>query len=339
MTISPDLETLNWQKLVKPYARPDLRQGIWQLANTMIPYLALWVLMLWSLRVSYWLTLALALPTAGFMVRAFIIFHDCCHGSFFASRRANEVVGMLLGILTMTPFYQWRHDHAIHHATAGNLDKRDVGDVPTMTVQEYLAAPWWRKAVYRIVRSPWILFTVGATIMFAIIHRIPPAHADRRERWSVIYTDLALAALVAGMGLLVGFKEYFLVSAPILVIGCTAGVWLFYVQHQFEGVYWEHKERWSFVRAGMQGSSFYKLPMILQWFTGNIGFHHIHHLSPKVPNYHLPSCYRENPPFHIKPLTVLESLKTVRLHLIDDATRRLVGWDALRRHRQSAQIG
>lgn len=337
MAVALDLETLNWQRLVKPYARPDLRRAIWQLVNTLLPYFALWAIMLWSLRVSYWLTLALAFPAAGFLVRAFIIFHDCCHGSFFASRRANEAVGTLLGILTLTPFYQWRHDHAIHHATAGNLDKRDVGDVPTMTVQEYLAAPWWRKAVYRIVRSPWILFTVGATIMFTVIQRIPPAHAGQRERRSVLYTDLALAAIVIGMGLLVGFKAYFLVLTPILLIGCTAGVWLFYVQHQFEGVYWEHKERWSFVKAGLQGSSFYKLPVVLQWFTGNIGFHHIHHLSPKIPNYFLPRCYRENPAFHIQPLTLLASLKTVRLHLIDDATKRLVGWEGLRQARQPAQ--
>ncbi|OQA47561.1 MAG: Fatty acid desaturase [Chloroflexi bacterium ADurb.Bin325] len=333
-----DLDRLNWQKLVAPYAKADLRQAIWQLVNTVLPFVVLWSAMLWSVtttsvRIPYWVTLLLAIPTAGFMVRTFIIFHDCCHGSFFKSKKANEAVGIVLGILTFTPFYQWRHDHAIHHATAGNIDKRNVGDVPTMTVREYLAAPWYTRAGYRILRFPLILFTVGSAIMFLVVHRFPPRHAEGRERLSVHLTNLGVLAFYGGLALIFGWKAVLAVLLPVALLACTAGVWLFYVQHQFEGVYWEMKDRWSFVRAGLQGSSFYRLPRVLQWFTGNIGFHHIHHLSPKIPNYRLEQCYRQTPAFQVRPLTLLASLRGVRLHLIDEATRQLVGWDVLRKYR------
>ncbi len=321
----------NWAKVVAPYAKPDQRKALAQIADTLAPFLLLWPVMFWAARISYWLVLPLALLTGAFWVRTFIIFHDCCHGSFFKSRRANEVVGFILGVLTLTPFYQWRHDHAIHHATAGNLDKRYKGDVPTMTVDEYRAAPWWKQAGYRIMRNPLFLFTIGATAMFTLIHRFPVKGAGRRETLSVLYTDLALVVLLGGLAWLVGWKLLLIVALPVIVPACAAGVWMFYVQHQYEGVYWETNERWSFTKAALQGSSFYKLPRVLQWFTGSIGFHHIHHLSPRVPNYHLEACYKAVPAFHIKPLTVRESLKTARLRLIDDRTRQVVGWEGLRR--------
>lgn len=337
-----DFDKLNWQKLVAPYAKADMRQAIWQLINTVVPFVALWGVMLWSVtsttpRIPYWVTLLLAIPTAGFMMRTFIIFHDCCHGSFFRSKKANEVVGSLLGIPTFTPFYEWRHAHAIHHATAGNIDKRNVGDVPTMTVQEYLAAPWYTRVGYRIMRQPLILFTIGSAIMFLIVHRFPPKQSEGRERLSVHLTNLGVLVLFGGLMLVFGWKAVLSVLLPVAILASAAGVWLFYVQHQFEGVYWETKDRWSFVRAGMQGSSFYRLPRVLQWFTGNIGFHHIHHLSPKIPNYRLEQCYRSTPAFQIRPLSFLHSLKGIRLHLIDDATRQLVGWDALRKYRTEQQ--
>ncbi len=325
-----DLDRLGWQKLVAPFARPDLPTGIWQIVNTLGPFIVLWPLMVWSLNISYWLTIALGLVTGAFWIRTFIIFHDCCHGSYFGSRRANEITGIILGVLTFTPFYQWRHDHAIHHATASNIDKRYTGDVPTMTVQEYLASPWWKKAGYRIMRNPFFLFTLGAPAMFTLIQRFPTKGAARREFLSVIYTDIALAALLIPAGLLIGWKSLLLIMLPVVVPATATGVWMFYVQHQFEGVYWETKERWSFVRAGLQGSSFYRLPKVLQWFTGNIGFHHIHHLGPKIPSYRLEACHNANPPLQVKPLTIANSLKGVRLHLIDDTTRQLVGWDALK---------
>lgn len=328
---SPD-----WQPMVAPFARPDLRQGLWQLANSVLPFIAMWPLMFWASRFSYWLVVPLALLAAAFWIRTFIIFHDCCHGSFFKARKANEWVGYALGILTLTPFYQWRHDHAIHHATAGNIDKRYTGDVPTMTVREYLASPWWRKAGYRIMRHPLFLFTIGAPAMFTLLHRFPTRGAGRREFWSVIVTDVVVSILVVGLGLATGWRTLLIVGLAVVIPATAAGVWLFYVQHQFEGVYWETKDRWSFTRAGLEGSSFYALPRVLQWVSGNIGFHHIHHLSPKVPNYRLEACFKANPPLQVKPMTLLQSLKGVRLHLIDDATRQLVGWDALKAHHQAA---
>jgi omega-6 fatty acid desaturase (delta-12 desaturase) len=234
-------------------------------------------------------------------------------------------------VVTFTPFHRWRHDHAVHHATAGNLDKRGVGDIWTMTVDEYRLSPWWMRLGYRIVRNPFFLCTIGSAFLFLIIQRIPPPKAGKEERMSVIYTDLALLAVFLWLGMYFGYLQVFLVLLMILFFSSAAGVWLFYVQHQFEGAYWERKQNWSFVEAGLRGSSFYKLPGLLQWFSGNIGFHHIHHLSPKIPNYNLPRCHRDTPAFQVKPLTILASLKAGRLHLWDEASQRLVGWEILKK--------
>jgi len=331
MAVVTDIESLNWQKMVAPYSQPSVRKSVWQLLNTLVPFALMWAALLYSVQISYWLTLLLAIPTAGLQMRTFVLFHDCCHRSFFRSRRANEVAGVLLGFLTFTPFYQWGHDHAIHHATAGDLDRRWVGDVPTMTVDEFRAASWTKRTGYRILRSPWILFTVGPTIMFVIVQRFWPSHAGRRERWSVVYTNLALLATFAVMSLLFGAGRYVAALLPVTMLATALGVWGFYVQHQFEGVYWARREQWNFVRAGLQGSSYYDLPAVLCWFTASIGFHHIHHLSPRIPNYLLAKCHRDNPALQIKPMTILASLKSARLRLVDDRTFQLVGYDALRR--------
>jgi omega-6 fatty acid desaturase (delta-12 desaturase) len=240
---------------------------------------------------------------------------------------------MILGVLTFTPYQHWKHHHAVHHATAGNLDKRGVGDVKTMTLAEYVEAPWWQRLGYRIMRNPFFLFMIGAPLVFLVTHRFWAPGSSKRERWSVIFTNLALLALFLILGGLFGFKEVILVQAPVLILATAVGVWMFYVQHQFEGVYWERKEQWSFVRAGLQGSSFYKLPPVLQWFTGTIGFHHIHHLSPRIPNYFLEPCYKANPAFQIRPLTLLGSLKSATLHLWDEAEGKLVGFGAVRKYR------
>jgi omega-6 fatty acid desaturase (delta-12 desaturase) len=290
-----------------------------------------------SLEVGYWLTLLLAIPTAGFMVRMFIIFHDCCHGSFFKSQLANDRMGLLLGVAVWTPYYEWKHSHAIHHATAGDLDRRGIGDVYTMTVEEYLSAPWYKKVGYRIMRNPLILFTIGATIVFVLTHRVWTAKSGRRERNSVIWTNIALFGFVGWTIYLIGWQAYLLVELPILLIACGAGVWLFYVQHNFEQTYWERHREWDFFKAGINGSSFYKLPKILQWFTGNIGFHHIHHLSPKIPNYKLEACYKENPIFHVEPLTVRKSLNSLYFRLWDEKERMLVSWRALKRYKMNVQ--
>jgi acyl-lipid omega-6 desaturase (Delta-12 desaturase) len=320
------------KEILVRYQQPDLWRSLWQLVNSLVPYLLLWYWMVLSLKVSYLLTLVLSVLAAGFMVRLFIIFHDCGHGSFFKSRQLNDAVGIFTGLFAFTPYHHWRHDHAIHHATAGDLDRRGVGDVQTLTVTEYRSLPWWRRVIYRISRQPLIMFTVGSFLVFALFHRFPRPGAGRRERLSVYYTDLALAAIIAGMIYLIGWQAYLMIQIPVLAIGTSAGVWLFYVQHNFDGAYWEHHDKWDFIKAGLYGSSFYKLPAILQWFSGNIGFHHIHHLNARIPNYLLPKCYQENAVFHVRPLTILASLHSLRLRLWDEETGRLVGFEVLKRN-------
>jgi omega-6 fatty acid desaturase (delta-12 desaturase) len=332
-------EKFKWQGIVSKYAFPETWRSLWQVANSIIPFFAGWYLMYRSLEIGYWLTLLLAVPTAGFMVRLFIIFHDCCHGSFFKTVKANDRLGLVLGVIVLTPFYQWKHSHAIHHATAGDLDRRGVGDVYTMTVEEYLAAPWWRKAGYRIMRSPFILFTLGAVIVFILTHRFFEKESGRRERSSVIWTNIAIAAVVAWLVMEIGWAAFLMVELPILFIACGAGVWLFYVQHNFDPSYWERHASWEFFNAGMDGSSFYKLPKVLQWFTGNIGFHHIHHLSPRIPNYKLEECHNDNPVFQIEPLTVRRSLKSLYYRLWDEKERMLVGWNALKKYKMQTVKG
>jgi omega-6 fatty acid desaturase (delta-12 desaturase) len=281
------------------------------------------------LNVSYWLTLLLAIPTAGFMVRAFIIFHDCGHGSFFKSRKANTILGYITGIITLTPYHHWRHNHAVHHATAADLDRRGTGDVWTATVDEYLSFPRWKKYFYRFYRNPAVMFLLNPVLLFWIGHRFA-GKAKSRERFSVYWTNLTLLGILILANFTIGLKAYFLVQIPIIWIGTAVGVWLFYVQHNFEGVYWERHENWDFVKAGLEGSSFYKLPKVLQWFTGNIGFHHIHHLSPRIPNYKLERCHKENPIFQVTPITLLTSLKSLTYRLWDEKGSRLVGYRQLK---------
>ncbi len=326
------------REVLAGYQLPDLWRSIWQLANSIIPYFVLWYLMVLSLQVSYLLTLALAILAAGFMVRTFIIFHDCGHGSFFKSRRANDITGRITGLLTLTPYQHWRHDHAIHHATAGDLDRRGVGDVQTLTVQEYLALPDWKRFTYRVMRHPLVMFTVGSFLVFVLFHRFPRPNAGKRERWSVYWTNLALAGLIAGLMYWIGWKAFLLIQIPIQLVASSVGVWLFYVQHNFDGAYWKRHEKWDFFQAGLYGSSFYQLPAVLQWFSGNIGFHHIHHLNARIPNYYLPKCYREHQVFHVRPLTLLTSLRSLNLRLWDEDTGRMVGFDVFRNRAISTDV-
>jgi acyl-lipid omega-6 desaturase (Delta-12 desaturase) len=332
-------QKFKWQGIISKYAYPETWRSLWQVFNSVIPFFIGWYLMVRSLEVGYWLTLLLAVPTGGFMMRCFIIFHDCCHGSFFRSMKANDRLGLVIGVLVLTPFYEWRHTHAMHHASAGDLDRRGVGDVYTMTVEEYLAAPWYIKIGYRIMRSPMILFTIGSFLVFTVTHRFWGGKAGARERSSVIWTNIAIAAVVAWIMLEIGWAAFLLVEIPILLIACGSGVWLFYVQHNFDPTYWERHAEWEFFNAGMDGSSFYKLPKLLQWFTGNIGFHHIHHLSPRIPNYKLEQCHNENPEFQIAPLTIQHSLKSLFFRLWDEKEKMLVGWSALKKYkRQTVKV-
>lgn len=326
---------VDWRAAVARYQTPSISKSAWQLVTSIVPYMVLWVLMWLSLRYSYWLMLVLAVPAAGFMMRIFIIFHDCGHGSFFKSKRLNNFWGIITGVLSFTPYYAWRHNHAVHHATAGDLDRRGVGDVLTVTVREYLAMPWYQKLWYRIFRNPLVMFTIGATFVFAIFSRFPSKAGGKLERESVWWTNLALLGLAAGISALIGVKAYLMIQIPVLVIAATVGVWLFYVQHNFDGTYWARREEWDFLSAALKGSSYYQLPKVLQWFSGNIGFHHIHHLSPRIPNYLLEKCHRENEIFQIRPLTLQRSLKSLFYRLWDEDTQRMVGFRVLRRRAQT----
>jgi acyl-lipid omega-6 desaturase (Delta-12 desaturase) len=320
-----------WKKVVARYQKSEVWPGVWQVANSLIPYAALWCLMFFALRISWWLTLPLGLLAAGFLVRIFIIFHDCGHGSFLPSRKANDILGFITGVLTLTPYYHWRWEHGLHHATSGDLDRRGVGDVWTLTVQEYLEASRWKRFAYRLARNPVVLFGLAPLFLFFVKMRFPAAKAPRRERHSVAWTNLAVVGVAAGMSLIFGLKAYLLLQVLITMVSGMAGVWLFYVQHQFEGAYWERSSDWDYATAALKGSSFYKLPKVLQWFSGNIGFHHIHHLSPRIPNYYLEKCHRAEPLFQmVKPVTFFASFKSLTFRLWDEQRQRLVGYGAVR---------
>lgn len=321
-----------WYQKLLPYDAVDRRRAAWQLANTLVPFVLLWVGMVLLLRggYSYALVLPLMIVNAGLLVRIFIFFHDAVHGSFFASPLANKVVGYLCGILTFSPYEEWRRSHSAHHAMCGDLDRRGVGDVWTMTVAEYRAASPGRRLLYRFYRFPLVMFGLGPTFMFIVSNRLPGQGARRRDLWSVHLTTLACAAMVAGMMLLVGWDVYLLIQVPMFALAGAAGVWLFYVQHQFPGVYWARQGEWNYVRAGLEGCSYYRLPKVLQWFTGNIGLHHIHHLRPRIPNYNLQRCYDEVPEVRtVEPLTLGKSWRCARLSLYDEPAQQMVGFREL----------
>lgn len=333
-TEGPPPTDSRWNAIVARYRQPSTRRSVWQVVNTAGPLLLLWLAMYLGLRFSYALTLALAVPAAFFLVRLFIIQHDCSHGSFFRSQRANDAVGGVIGVLTLVPYAYWRKTHALHHATSGNLEHRGFGDVDTLTVDEYRALGRWGRLKYRFYRHPLVLFVVGPVWQFILRHRFPTIvpRTWRRERRSIVRNDVALAALVTAMTLVVGWKAFLLIQLPVSLLAGTVGVWLFYIQHQFEDTYWEHDQEWEFVAASLKGSSYYRLPRILQWATGNIGLHHIHHLNSKIPNYRLQECFDENPVFkRVTELRLLESLRCVRLALWDEARGRLVSFREARR--------
>ena len=325
-----------WRDIVARYQTPSVKRAVWQLVSTVVPLLACFVLMYWSLSVSYLLTLALALPAAGLAIRTFIIMHDCGHGSFLPSRTWNDIVGWATGILTATPYSHWRREHAIHHATSGHLAQRGTGDITTLTVREYLTSNWWKRTYYRLYRNPLVLLGVGPTFLL-IKHRWPARDlAGKREKLNVHLTNLALAVLITVTSLLIGFREFMMIWLPIVLLSGTAGVLLFYVQHQFEDAYWREGGEWDYATAAVAGSSYFRLPKVLQWFTGNIGFHHVHHLSPKIPNYQLERCHRENPTFQkVTTLTIGQSLRTLGLKLFDEESGRMVGFRHLRKLRRA----
>lgn len=330
-TSTSGADAARWKKIVAKYQQPSAARASWQIVNTLVPYALLWFLMYHTLSVSWWLTVPLAILAGAFLVRAFIIFHDCGHGSFFRSRAVNDFWGFICGLLTFTPYYHWRWEHSLHHATSGDLDRRGTGDVWTMTVQEYLESSRWKRFAYRLARNPFVLFVLAPLFIFGFNHRVPKPKASRRERSSVYWMNLAILGVAIAMTAIFGLREYLLIQLTALMVAGSTGVWLFYVQHQFEGTYWERRDEWDYATAALHGSSFYKLPKVLQWFSGNIGFHHIHHLSPRIPNYNLEKCHNADPLFQqIKPVTLFTSFKSLTFRLWDEQRRKLVGFRDLR---------
>ncbi|HWB02754.1 MAG TPA: fatty acid desaturase [Verrucomicrobiales bacterium] len=334
---TPATAVPEWKALVLPFQTPSIPKAVWQLVNTFGSYILLWGLMYWTVSISWWLTVPLAILAGLLVIRAFIIFHDCGHGSFFKSRFANDLTGFISGVVTFTPYYHWRWEHALHHGASGDLDRRGTGDIWTMTVQEYLESTRWKRFAYRLARNPFILFIVAPVFLFLVRQRFPSSNAKPRERRSVWWMNCAIAAMVLGLGWIFGWMNYLIIQLIITMVSGAAGVWLFYVQHQFEDVYWERHGDWDYATAALQGSSFYKLPAVLRWFSGNIGFHHIHHLSPRIPNYNLRRCHESHPLFRdVRPLTVRRSLKSLAFRLWDERGRRLVGFRALRKANKTA---
>jgi acyl-lipid omega-6 desaturase (Delta-12 desaturase) len=305
--------------------------------TSVVPYVALSVLMYLSLDVSVWLTLGLAIPAAGFLLRTFILFHDCTHGAFVPTRRANTWLGIALGVVVFQAFHSWRYSHAVHHGTAGDLDHRGTGDVHTLTVAEFNGMTPRGRLLYRLFRNPLVMFGFGPLYSLVLQPRIVKRSAQPRIRRSIIGTNVALAVIVAGLCRLIGWEAYLLVVAPPVLIGGAAGVFLFYVQHQFEDAYWERRDDWSFAESALKGSSHLTLPQPLQFFTGNIGVHHVHHLNARIPNYNLQRAHDENPVFHEVPtLTLWDAFRSVRLKLWDEDRGRLVTFAEARPPRTQA---
>ena len=326
-------EARGWTQILARYRAPSPARSIIELVITAGPLVLLWFLMWATLDLGYWVCLLLAVPAAGFLVRLFMIQHDCGHGAFFHNRLANDSVGRVIGVLTLTPYDYWRRTHAIHHSTSGNLDRRGIGDVDTLTVHEYLALSRWRRLCYRVYRHPIIMFGLGPAFLFFVQYRLP--FGLMRAGWqpwlSAMGTNVAIAALVAIMIWLVGVIPFLLVHLPIMLLAASVGVWLFYVQHQFEDTEWARDSVWKLHEVALHGSSHYDLPSVLRWFTANIGVHHIHHLCSRIPYYRLPLVLRDYPKLGvIGRLTLGQSFSCVRLVLWDEDQQRLVSFHEVR---------
>jgi acyl-lipid omega-6 desaturase (Delta-12 desaturase) len=319
------------KKEVAPYEKSTTKESVWQIINTLGPFFLLWFLAYQSLSVSYWLALVPIVIAAGFLTRIFIIFHDCTHFSFFKSRRVNRIVGTAMGVLTLFPFDQWGHDHAVHHATSGNLDKRGTGDIWTLTIDEYLAAPLKIRLAYRFYRNPFVMFVLGPIYVFLLKNRFNRKNARKKERNNTYLVNVIIVSLIALLCVTLGWQEFLLVQGSIFMVSGSIGIWLFYVQHTFEDSYFEEDKEWQYVLAAVEGSSFYKLPKIMQFLTGNIGYHHIHHLSPRVPNYKLEEAHKNSEPLQKVPtISLLTSLKSLRFKLWDEENKTFVSFRGIK---------
>jgi omega-6 fatty acid desaturase (delta-12 desaturase) len=325
------LQPASWRELLAPYAEPHVGRGLLDLATSVVPYVVLTVAMYVLAPVSWLLVVALAIPAAGFLVRTFIVFHDCGHGSFFPNRRANNWVGIACALLVYTPYHSWRHEHAVHHATAGDLDQRGMGDVDTLTVAEYKQLSWSGRLGYRLMRNPFVMLVIGPLWALLLEPRLIPSWARKRFWAKILATDVALVAAIGLLCLFLGWQAVLLVQLPTAMIAGAVGIWLFYVQHQFEDVYWDRHDTWKHPDSALRGSSHLKLPKVLQFFSGNIGLHHVHHMNPRIPNYNLQRAHDENPVFHNVPtLSLLDGIRSLRLKLYDEQLGRMVGFAAAR---------
>lgn len=330
------LESPAWVKAMSRYDKPNLWLAIEQLAGTFIPYFLLLFLMYATIvmGVSYWITFAASLLAVPFYIRIFIFFHDCGHGSFFRSTKANTVLAYICGILTFTPYEQWRHDHAVHHVSNGNLDRRGPGAITIMTVEEYLGASLPQRIGYRMYRNPLVMFGLGFFYKFLIEFRFPHLNDNLKRQLSVYFTNLAIVAIVVTAWYTIGLKTYLLIQMPTAFMAGTIGIWLFYIQHDFPGTYFARQKEWNHLTASLRSSSYYKLPPVLQWATGNIGFHHVHHVRPRIPNYNLPRCYAEIKELHVKPVTLRRSLDALPLRLWDEERQKLVSFRDIKKSKR-----
>jgi omega-6 fatty acid desaturase (delta-12 desaturase) len=324
----------DWTPILNRYREPDHVRAVFEVFITAVPFVLLWTLMWASLGLSYWLTLIIAVPAAGFLVRLFMIQHDCGHGAFFRRRWANDWVGRTIGVVTLTPYDHWQRSHAIHHASSGNLERRGIGDIDTLTVREYLGLSWWRRLRYRLYRHPTVMFGIGPAFLFLVQHRLPVGEMGSGWRpWlTTMATNAAIALLVATTMWFVGVGPFLLVHLPITLFAASIGVWLFYVQHQFEDTFWAQGSSWNLHEAALHGSSHYDLPIVMRWFTANIGIHHVHHLCSRIPYYRLPRVLCDHPELvsDAGRLTLLQSLGCVRLALWDETQERLISFRELR---------
>lgn len=316
----------DWVKVLAKYREPDVMRSLFELGVTFVPFIGLWALAWWALSISYVLTFAISLVNAAFLLRLFAIQHDCGHGAFFGSRTASDWLGRALGVFTMTPYDVWRQAHSMHHSASGNLDKQGMGDIHTMTVEEYRALSWLRRFQYRVYRNPIVLFGLAPGYLFLFQQRIPLGFMNSVKYWiSAMTTNLAIFVVLGTILYFGGLMPVLLIFLPSTMLAATAGVWLFYVQHQFEETHWDRDEDWQIHDAALHGSSYYVMPPLLNWFSANIGIHHVHHLYSRIPFYRLPQVLRDNPELaEFNRLTIRESLATVKHHLWDEKSRRLL---------------
>jgi omega-6 fatty acid desaturase (delta-12 desaturase) len=319
--------------VLRHFQKRSTSRAFMQVLNSLALYVILWFAIYWSWKFSYALALGITFLAGLCVVRVFIIMHDCGHGSFTESRLANDIIGNIAGLMVFTPYYHWRWEHATHHFTSGDLDRRGIGDVWTMTVQEYRDSPPWRRFTYAVARHPGVLFSIAPILVFLFLNRLPSRTAGRREWWSVWSTNIGVLAVCMTLSAFFGLRQFLITQLVITAVGGGIGIWLFYVQHQFEGAYWKQSPDWNYVDSALRGSSFYRLPRMLQWLSGNIGFHHIHHLSPSIPNYNLERCHAAHPAFtQVPTITLRTSFACTKLRLWDEEQQQLVSFQHLKSH-------